>query len=145
MTFYSSHLGEYMRRWIARFSWGTLRLHNIRKSDEGRDYHDHPFTFTSLILKGGYVEHRPGCRCWVFVPTEETISPPSGPCKRYGALSIVHRKAEEFHRLELIDEKPTWTFVIAGPYRRDWGFLLPSGKWQDHRDYHRSYYRNANT
>lgn len=135
---YSSHLGNYMRRWIARFPWGTLRVHNIRESDAGRDFHDHPFDFTSVILKGGYVEHRPGCQCFPDKDDGETFVMPS--CRRFTAPAIVRRKAEDFHRLELINGSPAWTFVISGPYHREWGFLLGDGSWQHYREYHRSYY-----
>ena len=84
---YAEHLGNYMRRWIARCPWFTLRLHNILQSDEGRDHHDHPFDFTSLILRGGYVEHRPGCDC--FTPDEQLGR--LTECRFYGPGSIVRR------------------------------------------------------
>ncbi len=134
---YASHLGSYMRRWIFRHPWGTFRLHNILESDAGRDQHDHPFDFWSLILSGGYIEHRPGCRC-----TKRRIT-----CKWYGPGSIVRRKAEDLHRLELFQGKPAWTFVISGRYRRMWGFLVktkkkfPRSKWVPHDQYKRSLYR----
>lgn len=129
---YRSHLGAYMRRWIARCPAGTLRLHNIQQSDEGRDLHDHPFDFTSLILKGGYVEHRPDCLCDKFVPSLP-------PCRFYGPGSVVRRRAEDLHRLELVNG-PAWTLVLTGPYHRMWGFDTPDG-WVPFDEYRRSYYR----
>jgi hypothetical protein len=141
---YRSDLGSYMRRWIARCPWGTLRLHNIRESDAGRDFHDHPFAFTSLILKGGYVEHRPGCLCtklpnfnaWTHYNGIEWIK---SNCRFYGPGSIVRRRAEDLHRLELVNG-PAWTLVVSGPYFRTWGFQTADG-WVDFREYRRSYYR----
>lgn len=38
--------------------WLALRLHHIRSSDHGGVFHDHPWSFFSLILRGGYFEHR---------------------------------------------------------------------------------------
>ncbi len=124
---YASHLGEYMRRWILRTPWGTLRLHNIMRSDEGRDFHDHPFHFTSLILWGGYTEHRPGCN-------ESACG-----CQSYGHGDIIRRKATDIHRLELLNGS-AWTLVLSSRYLRVWGFLLKTGEWVNHSDYHRSYY-----
>jgi hypothetical protein len=134
----ADHLGNYMRRWIARCPWGTLRLHNILTSDAGRDFHDHPFNFSSLILSGGYVEHRPGCRC------EMLGSPLRGShrgtdCRFYGPGSVVRRQATDFHRLELVNG-PAWTLVVSGPYFRTWGFQTTNG-WVDFREYRRSYYK----
>jgi hypothetical protein len=130
---YASHLGDYMRRWIFRTPWGTLRVHNIRESDAGRDFHDHPFSFTSVILRGGYIEHRPGCLCDETGVDDTT-------CGIYMAPAIVRRNATDFHRLELIGGAPAWTFVISSDYQRTWGFLLPNGTWIHYADYHRSFY-----
>ena len=133
---YRSDLGDYMKRWIFRTPWGTLRIHKIMRSDEGRDFHDHPFSFTSIILSGGYFEHRPGCRCGIT--REGSTRWVAGPCQRFYAPAIVRRKAEDFHRLELT--RPAWTFVISSPYFRQWGFLLGDGRWIHYKEYHRSFY-----
>lgn len=132
---YASHLGDYMRRWILRTPWGTLRVHNILKSDEGRDFHDHPFHFASLILRGGYVEHVPGCDGFNCGDNPRTW------CRRYSAPAIVRRKATDLHRLEL--SGPAWTVVISSPYIRRWGFLTRAG-WVDYQQYDRSYYEAPN-
>lgn len=141
---YASHLGAYMRRWILRTPWGTLRVHNVMKSDEGRDFHDHPFNFTSLILWGGYLEHRPGCEADSFDDYRWCRILAYGracACTYYGPGSIVRRKAEDLHRLELINGH-AWTFVVSSRYLRQWGFQLKDGSWVSHEEYHRSYYRS---
>lgn len=145
---YASHLGGYMRRWIARCPQGTLRLHNIRTSDAGRDFHDHPFDFTSLILRGGYIEHVPGCKCWVDYADTTNLARmirlygkkffESNPCRYFGPGSIIRRKAEDFHRLDLVNGE-AWTLVLTGPYRRMWGFQTDKG-WIPYQEYQRSYY-----
>ena len=114
---YRSDIGDYMHRWILRTPWFTLRLHHILRSDAGRDFHDHPFSFVSLILWGGYIEHRPPCLCGTGAP--DTL------CRRFGPGSIVRRRAADLHRLELA--APAWTFVIATPYFRKWGFQTKAG------------------
>lgn len=112
----------YMRRWrFLNTPWFGLRLHHIVRSDADRELHDHPFTFVSLILTGGYREH--------------TLDRRS---KRYPPGSVVVRSAEALHRLELevmkhyADstkrvERAAWTLVVRGPYRRQWGFLTADG------------------
>jgi hypothetical protein len=128
------HLGNYMRRWLLRVPVGTLRLHHILRSDADRHMHDHPFDFTSLILTGGYVEHRPGCYCEALrgaVGRHRRLA--RGICRFYGPGSIVRRRAEDLHRLELVDG-PTWTVVISGRYRRMWGFLTDTG-WVPYKQY----------
>lgn len=100
----------YMRRW--RFfstRWFSLRVHQIMRSDADRELHDHPFAFLSLILRGGYVEHRA-----------------DGSSRTCRAPALVFRRAETLHRLELLDG-PTWTFVVTGPRRREWGFMTADG------------------
>lgn len=138
---YASHLGDYMRRWILRTPWFTLRLHNILKSDEGRDFHDHPFSFVSLILRGGYMEHRPGCNGRRFVGwwLRGSADVPLCGCQRYYPGSVVRRRAEDLHRLELFG-RPAWTLVVTGPYRRTWGFKTTAG-WIPFTSYGRSYYK----
>lgn len=132
---YSSHLGDYMRRWILRTPWGTLRIHNILKSDDGRDFHDHPFHFTSVILRGGYTEHAPGCACEV---TRALGAEPLAPCAHYSAPAVIRRRATDLHRLEL--EGPAWTFVVSSRYLRKWGFQTAAG-WVPYDEYERSFYR----
>lgn len=99
----------YMRRWkLVDRSFFGVRLHNILRSDSDRELHDHPFTFLSIILRGGYFEHTAdGRRTW------------------YGPGSVVVRSGEALHRLEL--PRPAWTLVLRGPNRRTWGYLTPTG------------------
>lgn len=115
---------DYMRRWILRTPLGMVRVHHILRSDQDRHFHDHPMDFTSVILSGGYVEHRPGRR----------------PC-RWEPGDIVTRRAEDLHRIELLG-RSAWTLVFASPYRRVWGFQTEDGwvpasaydlwkKWRD--------------
>lgn len=108
--------GDYMRRWTLRSPLGMLRLHHILRSDDDRDFHDHPMDFVSLILWGSYIEHLPDGR-------SETYRP--------GFLNI--KQAEDLHRLEL-KSRSVWTFVVAGPIRRRWGFMTSDG-WIDASKY----------
>ncbi len=140
----------YMRRWrMLHTRWFGVRVHNIVRSDSDRELHDHPFTFLSLILWGGYYEHRKdGSRTW------------------YGPGSLVLRTAETLHRLELKEvqvprtarvvphAEPTivgiekrevgaWTLVFRGPMRRQWGFDTDEG-WVPAYDFDRYKEAKAN-
>lgn len=132
--FYASHIGApgniYMRRFILLlpFGLGTIRLHNIMRSDDDRHLHDHPFDFTSFLLNGGYIEAVP-CESCGGTRVERDHAGVSHPCQDcwdgrrrnvWPRFSIVRRSAEALHSLTL--ERPVWTLVFAGPKRRDWGF-----------------------
>lgn len=131
---YSHHLGTYMRRWIWKTPWGTLRLHNILRSDDDRHLHDHPFDFTSFLLSGGYTEETPrgehptGGFAWR--PGFDRKDPRER--RWWPRFSIVRKRAEQCHRLIL--DRPLWTFVISGLKRRAWGFHTEQG-WIVHTRY----------
>ena len=111
----------YMRRWrIIHTKWFGVRVHNIVRSDIDRELHDHPFTFVSIILRGGYFEHTiDGRKTW------------------YGPGSILVRSGDTLHKLELLTIDafafpllvPAWTLVFRGRMFREWGFLTSTG-WQ---------------
>jgi hypothetical protein len=108
----------YMRRFhLVRTRWFQIYLHQICASDAGPDFHDHPWSFVSIILAGGYSEHTP----------EGTFVRKTG--------HIIYRSAGSPHRLEL--SKPAWTLVITGRERREWGFLTDSG-WESREEHVRS-------
>jgi hypothetical protein len=107
---------DYMRRWQLRVPQGALRLHHILRGDMDRDCHDHPMDFTSLVLSGGYIEHTPDKEPRKFLPGD-----------------VNRKRAEDLHRLELIGDD-AWTIVLAGPFRRDWGFETEDG-WVVAGDY----------
>ena len=95
---------NYMRRWTIETPLGQIRLHHILRSDNDRHYHDHPFDFVSLILSGGYIEHRP-----------------NQPQRLYLPKSVLVRKAKDLHYLKLLG-RDAWTLVFATNRKRAWGF-----------------------
>lgn len=125
----------YMRRWrFLRTPWFELRVHHIVRSDGDRELHDHPFDFVSFIISGGYWEER---------LVDGALN--NRTMTRCLPGSFIFRKAETLHRLSLntlVDDLedeydlPAWTFVIAGPRRREWGFVTETGEgwisWKEH-------------
>lgn len=134
----------YMRRWwlIPRNKYFNIYLHQFINDDDDRALHDHPWASLSIILKGGYLEHTPS-----------KIHGYATACRVFKPGSIIYRKAEYVHRIELHKQqiplteiekaalkkqgfygklanpqpKPAWTIFITGPKVRDWGFACPQG------------------
>lgn len=124
----------YMERYhFVRGGDQNIRIHHILTSDDHRDLHDHPWDFTSRILKGAYTE-----------TTERTTA--KDPYAD-DVLNIYHegatlvRTAEYLHALTL-ESLDVWSFVVTGPVRRTWGFRTTQG-WVSHKKYKAGgYYSN---
>ena len=120
---------------ILQTPWFGIYLHKIHSPDADRDHHDHPWSFVSVVLRGGYMEERK-----VPLPTLHAI--PGEPRQWFWARRWLHRtpftigfrRATDLHRITTLDRKPTWTLVIVGPRRRDWGFQTDGG-WVSADDY----------
>ena len=105
------HLGlpecPYVYRW--RFEirpLGSLRIHHWVGPDDDRAFHDHPWRFVTLVVKGGYTDRNPDGEDHVRAPAV--------------------RLREAVHRHTVIpDPGGAWTVLITGPRIRTWGF------WQD--------------
>lgn len=124
---YASLIGDYMRRWLVRTPWGTLRLHRILRADDDRDLHDHPFDFTSLILRGGYTEVR--------VAGTDPDGDPEHVARTFRRGDVVRRRAEDLHAIRTVFPG-TLTLVVSGTHRRKWGYQTTQG-WTYWREYHR--------
>jgi hypothetical protein len=103
----------------------AVRVHEILRSDEGRDPHDHPWPFLTIILRGGYWETRYDRETGEEVGT-----------KWHGPGSVLFRPAGAFHMLTLRSQlsftscgevchryDQTVTLFITGRYQQRWGFL----------------------
>lgn len=96
--------------------WFAIKLHRILISDDDC-LHDHPWSFISVVLKGGCVEHTPKGK------------------RLFGAGSILYRPTPSIHKLEIF--QPATTLVITFKRKRLWGFYTPSG-WKPWYEYIRS-------
>lgn len=103
-----------VRYFLFRSPWVSVFLHHLMSSDEDRALHDHPWTFITWLVSGGYWEHTTTERIWR---------------KRF---SVLYRPAEWQHCLELT--KPVWTVVVKFKSRRTWGFITKDG-WQKWTNY----------
>ncbi|MFT5804979.1 MAG: hypothetical protein ACI9R8_002029 [Candidatus Paceibacteria bacterium] len=106
----------YLHRWCIkpRGRDENQYLHHILAPDYPV-LHDHPWTFKSIILHGGYTEMTP-----------------TGLVERQ-AGDVYEKKADDLHYISAV-LPDTWTLIFTGPTTRDWGFLS-DGQWISHSDF----------
>lgn len=100
-------------------------LHKFLKSDPD-DLHDHPWSYATFILKGGYYE---------WVPTFDKNGKKIDETRYWrgpGHFRIC--KAASYHRIELKEGVTCWTLFMPGPQSKEWGFLV-NDKWIEHEEY----------
>jgi hypothetical protein len=114
--------------------WFNIYIHNILKSDEDRDPHDHPFSFIAFMFWGSYQEE------WLGAYEDHCYwDPPLGygwnmrtQIRRIG--SIFWHMAKDFHKITL-RTKSVWTLVFAsGRKRPGWGYQTKKG-WIHFKEY----------
>lgn len=107
----------YLKRWwvIPRNHLFNIYLHRIRKSDDDRALHDHPWLNASIILLGSYTE----------------VTPDGDFLRQAG--DVVWRRAVAQHRLVVSPGTTALSLFITGPKFRTWGFACPKGwiPWQE--------------
>jgi hypothetical protein len=140
------HIGDYMQRWFLLGSDADqtrirIRIHRIMRSDAGRDLHDHPWWYLTIILRGGYWEHThitdaEYCRATARGTLVVTGVTDDGfnIKKWYGRGSILFRRATARHRIEIPEGGEAWTLFTTGPKQREWGFWPKQGfiHWKDY-------------
>lgn len=110
-------LGPLMIRYfLLRTRWFSVYLHHFLRSDYDRCFHDHPWSFVTVLLSGGYYEHTPAGTFWR---------------RRF---SILRRPAVWQHWVEIC--RPVWTLIIVSRKCREWGFITERG-WVDWQTFER--------
>lgn len=107
----------------------NVTLHKIVRSDDPI-FHDHPWPYMTIVLSGGYYEHTP-----IFDDYGKQLT---DICTWRGPGSIIRRSANEFHWLELEEEKPAVTLFFMGPQQKEWGFMANTKtgfKWMPFKEY----------
>lgn len=104
----------YLRRLrIIQTPWFGIYLHETSNPDVDPHLHDHPWTFWSLVLKGGYTEAH-------YSHGRRTVNV-------WRRWSIHRMKLGDFHKITHLLRKPTWTLLLTGPRRKEWGFMTDKG------------------
>jgi hypothetical protein len=104
--------------------WFSMYLHHIYTADLDRDLHDHPFNFTSTILRGGYIES-----------VANNADPKRTAIKGWPTWSAHKMPLTKCHRIELV-QKNTVSLILVGRRRGSWGFYTDQG-YVEHDQYFR--------
>lgn len=95
---------------------GKVMVHYFLPTQRDRDPHDHPRSFVTLVLRGGYDDIQPN----------GTVDQVRGPAIRFRPAAHAH--------ITVAGKRGAWTVVIMGPLERDWGFIR-EGLWWPWRRY----------
>lgn len=103
---------NYLTRWrIIQTPWFSIFLHKFATPDSRFTLHDHPWSFVSFVLRGGYSQEV--VRNW-----RDTDNPRLEEVRRFSRL-----RRGDAHFIYRLLRTPTWTLVFTGPRRQSWGYL----------------------
>jgi hypothetical protein len=122
--FYLETLYGYGQPYLTRyqllvFNRHKLRLHHIHRADGDREHHNHVRWMVSLILRGGYTEHR---RRSVLTPLGHYFEIDTKECL---PLSVNLLSESTYHRIDEL-HGDCWTLVLCGPAKQPWDFWSPT-------------------
>ncbi len=120
---WSEKLGSYnctyLIRWVLDLYFFSIRLHHWLSSDDQRYYHDHPWWYITLIIKGSYTDK----------------SPDEDKVMSYGSIGF--RRATHKHTVE-VPKGGCWSLLICGRDKREWGFWV-NGRFMKRNKYFYNY------
>lgn len=106
---------------IVQTPWFGVYLHDIFEPDGDRDPHDHPWNFTSIVLRGGYTE--------VIHPVPHVDLRLNRYYRTWKRWSWHKMSTDQAHRI--CDLEPgTKTLILCGRRSRTWGFFTDEG-WME--------------
>jgi len=112
------------RRWeLLRTPWFSVFLHGMyaREGDQDLHCHDHPWSFFSMVLWGGYFEVQHNTAEQWF--------------RTRGIGSMAFQKASgQCHRILGLLGAKSYSLVVAGRRTRAWGYWTQDG-WVDNVTY----------
>lgn len=124
----------YLIRWnIFSCRWFSIKIHKILL-DDFDCLHDHPWSFRTFILKGGYYEHTPAKQILKDKKGDVLYKSSTGMNRKrlIKPFTTHYRPANWKHKLEMLKDKkgnpkPCYTLVIAGRRKQKWGFWKKDG------------------
>jgi len=107
----------HFKRWqILKTPFVSIWLHAIYKADQDKHLHNHPWDFTSVVLKGSYIE-------------QTTL----GNKRQYpGKINV--RNGADYHKILEVESPVVYTLFFASKPKRQWGYRVV-GKFIDHLTY----------
>lgn len=131
-----------LHRWtLAKGVGRKLMLHHFLPNADDRAEHDHPASFWTLVLCGGYDDRIPCPMCdgksYNLAPELDTCAWCAGtgdvPGDRMRAGMLRRRAATYRHRTRVLPSG-CWTLVFMGRKERPWGFWK-AGRWWPWREH----------
>lgn len=113
---------HFRRYRLIQTPWFALYVHQILQSDKDKHFHDHPWSFESLILSGSYYEQ------YTKAPNHWVIR-----AKTYYPGDVVQHLAQDAHQITLRSPE-VWTLVFTSGRERVWGYQTENG-WIDFQTY----------
>jgi hypothetical protein len=108
------------RRTLIANRFGKVLLHRFMPNASDRDPHDHPSSFLTFVLRGGYDDVQP-----------------DGTVDEVRAPTIRFRRAEHAH-ITRVTSAGAVTVVAMFRKRRSWGFWR-DGRWYPWRSYEKKF------
>lgn len=97
------------------YSTWALMVHQMHRPDDDACHHDHPWSFFTLILRGGYVEEVTNRRTGkVYM-------------RRNRPGMLLWRPAAHRHRIHKLADGGCWTLVLRFRRKQSWGFWTKEG------------------
>lgn len=112
--------GYITRLHLIKTPWFAVCLHWINQPDPEPHLHDHPVSFLSIILRGGYDEHRAKGNYHEIY--------------EHRWFNWIRATPDDRHRI-IYCEPGTLTLCFMGPKTREWGFHTENG-WVYWKTYH---------
>jgi hypothetical protein len=113
--------GYITRLHVLKTPWFAICLHWLNKPDPEPYLHDHPVSFLSLILRGGYTEKR-------------QVASGDEELRIHRYYNYVPGTINDRHTIVYV-EPNTVTLVFMGPKTREWGFHSRH-RWIYWKDYY---------
>lgn len=128
--------GNYLTRWrVIQTPWFGVYVHRFDGPDPRPTLHDHPWDFTSVVLRGGYIEATAYSDCDALPVNADKTGIPESSLRVHSAWqtfakgAINRKKASDAHTIVTLLRVPTWTLMFVGKRTRMWGYIEADGTW----------------
>ena len=112
---------NYLTRWrLIQTPWFGVYLHRFDGPDPHPTLHDHPWSFRSVVLRGGYAESTR------YVPG---LGYRHADMIQHRRGAWIRKRATDTHTITDLLRTPTWTLMLVGRRVRVWGYVDPDGTW----------------
>lgn len=102
----------YLERWSMRLPFGcSIKVHHILRPDDDRCQHNHPWSFWTFVLWGGYIEQ----------VAEHNVR------HHMKWLHGAWRPHGFRHRIIELPRGHSWTLILVGKTQSTWGFFTQAG------------------